>query len=156
MKNFVKPGASIDNYLAGSNLASGAVVVLGAQIGVVAEDIASGDTGVVNLEGVFNLLKKSGVAFAIGDKLYWHATDGLTKTQTDVPAGICFKTAESADVLAHVKLVPMIMRQAAVVAANATANGSDAATTQALANSLKTSVNDILTALKNAGLMASA
>ncbi len=39
------------------------------------------------------------------------------------------------------------------VAANATVNGSDAATTQALANSLKTTVNNILTELKAAGLM---
>lgn len=46
-------------------------------------------------------------------------------------------------------------RVAATVAAEATANGSDAATTQALANALKTKVNAILTALKNAGLMAS-
>ena len=46
--------------------------------------------------------------------------------------------------------------QAAVVAAEATANGSDAATTQALANALKVKVNAILTALKAAKLMASA
>lgn len=39
------------------------------------------------------------------------------------------------------------------VAACATADGSDAGTTQALANALKVKVNAILTALKNAGLM---
>lgn len=45
--------------------------------------------------------------------------------------------------------------KAVVVAPVATANGSDLATTQALANQLKITVNAILTALKNAGLMAS-
>lgn len=44
--------------------------------------------------------------------------------------------------------------QVAAVAAEATANGTDAATTQALANALKTKVNAILTALKNAKVMA--
>ena len=44
--------------------------------------------------------------------------------------------------------------QVAAVAAEATANGSDAATTQALANALKTKVNAILTALKTAKVMA--
>lgn len=44
--------------------------------------------------------------------------------------------------------------QAATVAAEATANGTDAASTQALANALKTKVNAILTSLKAAKLMA--
>ena len=44
--------------------------------------------------------------------------------------------------------------QVAAVAAEATANGTDAATTQALANALKTKVNAILTALKTAKVMA--
>lgn len=38
--------------------------------------------------------------------------------------------------------------QIAALTPNATANGSDAATTQALANSLKTTVNAIIAALK--------
>lgn len=42
---------------------------------------------------------------------------------------------------------------AANVAAEATVDGSDAETTQALANALKVTVNAILTALKAAGLM---
>lgn len=44
--------------------------------------------------------------------------------------------------------------QAATVAAEATADGSDATTTQALANALKVKVNAILTSLKTAKLMA--
>lgn len=56
------------------------------------------------------------------------------------------------------KLAPISYReganQAATVAAEATANGTDAATTQALANALKTKVNAILTSLKAAKLMA--
>lgn len=43
--------------------------------------------------------------------------------------------------------------KAANVAAEATVNGSDAETTQALANALKVTVNAILTALKTSGIM---
>jgi len=43
--------------------------------------------------------------------------------------------------------------KAANVAAETTADGSDEATTQALANALKVKVNAILTALKTAGIM---
>lgn len=43
--------------------------------------------------------------------------------------------------------------KAANVAAETTADGSDADTTQALANALKVKVNAILTALKTAGIM---
>jgi hypothetical protein len=43
---------------------------------------------------------------------------------------------------------------AATVAAITTANATDLPTAQALANQLKTTVNDILTALKAAGLMS--
>jgi hypothetical protein len=43
--------------------------------------------------------------------------------------------------------------KAANVAAVATADGSDADTTQALANALKVTVNAILTALKTSGIM---
>ncbi len=46
-------------------------------------------------------------------------------------------------------------RVATTIAAEATANGSDAATTQALANALKTKLNAVIAALKAAGLMAS-
>lgn len=45
-------------------------------------------------------------------------------------------------------------RVAAAVADEATVDGSDAATTQALANALKDKMNEVLAALRDAGLMA--
>jgi len=52
-------------------------------------------------------------------------------------------------------LAAAVARSVAIdnVAACATADGSDAGTTQTLANALKVSVNAILTALKEHGLM---
>jgi len=48
----------------------------------------------------------------------------------------------------------LVTRIATNIAAEDTADGSDAATTQALANALKVKVNALLAALKAAGLMA--
>lgn len=45
-------------------------------------------------------------------------------------------------------------RVSTVIAAIATANGSDPATTQALANANKAKINELIAALKTAGLMA--
>jgi len=45
-------------------------------------------------------------------------------------------------------------KKCTTIAAEATANGSDAATTQALANALKTKLNAVIAALKAADLMA--
>lgn len=49
----------------------------------------------------------------------------------------------------------VISAQQTVVAQISTADGSDAATTQALANQLKSTVNSLLTKLKAHGLIAS-
>jgi len=47
----------------------------------------------------------------------------------------------------------LVTRIAANIAAESTVDGSDAGTTQALANALKVKVNALLAALKAAGLM---
>jgi len=60
---------------------------------------------------------------------------------TSFPVGGAPSTAQVSAALAA-------KTQIAALTANATADGSDAATTQALANSLKTSVNAIIAALK--------
>lgn len=81
-----------------------------------------------------------------------------TATASNSIIGWAFDKAAGSGELIRVVIetpsVPM-PTQAAVVAAEATADGSDAATTQALANALKVKVNAILTSLKAAGLMAS-
>ena len=104
---FVQPGKILDYVNSGSAIKSGDVVVIGDQIGVAIDDIAATTgEGAVRMEGVFELAKNSGEAFAVGDKLFWDADPGeLTAVASgNTPAGICFKAAEEADVLALVKL----------------------------------------------------
>lgn len=144
----------------GSKVNSGDVVIEGGIVGIALGDIADDAMGVLKTEGVFELAKKSSLAISAGDPLFWDATPGeITKTAADGKfVGYAAKKAESSDSTVDVVLpcYHSYHAPAAVVAAVATADGSDAATTQALANALKVKVNAILTALKDSGQMASA
>lgn len=103
---FIQPGDVID-YTAGADIANGAVVEFADCIGVALKAIANGATGPVGLEGVYLLAKETGVAFSVGDKLYWDASnDRLDKTNTNIPAGIAVAAAASGDTTARVKLHP--------------------------------------------------
>lgn len=90
---FIAPGARTSNQ----------VEELPNCIGVWAEDVASGATGMMYMRGRFKLAKETGVAFAVGDKLFWDATnDRLDKTNTNIAAGLCAKAAASGDTTAEV------------------------------------------------------
>lgn len=160
MKNFVEKG-NVLNYKVpnATTITSGQLVFAGALVGVAATSSSTeGAIVAVNLEGVFEFSKTTPLVIAQGDRLYWNAgTSKITKTVGDVFVGIAYEAALSAGTTVLVRLSNegggSGAAQAANVAQNATANGSDLATTQALANSLKTTVNAILTSLKNAGVM---
>lgn len=155
MKNFKADGDSV-TVVAGGTITSGSVVKVGTLIGVAQNSAVSAGTYVLYLKGIFTgLPKTTGAAWAQGDLLYWSGTEFNKVANGGTVAGFAAADALSAATTGEVLLIPATeYAQAATVAANATANGSDLATTQALANSLKTSVNAILTALKDAGVMA--
>lgn len=161
MRNYIQDGC-VMNYSnsSGSTIASGDVVKVGNLIGVAGKDIADGDSGPVNLEGVFSLTKVGSQAWAQGDKVFWdHTNLRFTKTAStdaDVPAGIAFEAVGSGagETLGLVKLQNEGAHGiATAVATIATADGSDPASTQALANALKTALNSVIANLKAAGIM---
>lgn len=77
---YVMSGETID-YVAGSNISSGQVVVVGARVGVALAAIASGATGAVRVKGIFTLAKLSTDVVAQGALLYWdNANTRLTTT----------------------------------------------------------------------------
>lgn len=141
----------------GSTVESGEPVVAGGIVGIALGTIADDASGVLKTEGVFELTKKASLAIAAGEPVFWDSTPGeVTKTAADGKfIGYAAKAADASDATVDVVL-PCYNGAAANVAAVSTANGSDAATTQALANQLKTTVNAILTALKDSGQMLSA
>jgi predicted RecA/RadA family phage recombinase len=94
MKNFVQIGDVID-HTPGADVASGAVVVIGARVGIAVSAIASGETGAIRVKGVVELAKLSTDTPAQGALLYWDAGNSrLTTTATDnVLAGYAAKAA---------------------------------------------------------------
>jgi predicted RecA/RadA family phage recombinase len=157
MINRVQKGEQL-TFVAGANYLSGAPVILGALIGIVVADVLSAANGVAVVEGVVTVNKVSAQAWAYGDRIYWDVSLAkFTNVQdTDTKfAGIAVEAAANPTSTGNI-LLNAGAPQAAVIAEVATADGSDPATTQALANALKASLNTVLVALKNAGIMASA
>lgn len=94
MKNFVQIGDVLD-YTPGAAVASGAVVVIGARIGIAMTAIAAGDTGPLRVKGVVELAKLSTDVVGQGALLYWDADDfRLTTTASgNTLAGYAAKAA---------------------------------------------------------------
>lgn len=134
-KTYIVPGKKI-NYLngTGSAIASGDVVYVGNLPGVAEVDIADGEVGVVEVEGVHLLAKTTSLVITQGDRLFFNTTTNkITKTVTDNPIGTAWTSQASNDTTVEVKLMDVAAAvQAAIfdVAANVPAltdNGGGAA-----------------------------
>ena len=157
MENHVQKGKHV-TFVAGADLSSGDPVVLGGLIGIVVKDVLSGANGVALIQEVVSVTKVSAEEWVYGDRIYWDVSLAKFTNAKDTDtkfAGIAVAAAANPSASGSL-LLNVGAPQAAVIAAVATADGSDPATTQALANALKASLNTVLVALKNAGLMASA
>ena len=102
---FVQPGEVID-YTAGYNIASGQVVLMGARIGVALKAIANGETGPMQVTGVFNIAKLSTDNMAQGALLYWDNTNSrLTTTASgNTLAGFAAAAAAATTTSVNIKI----------------------------------------------------
>lgn len=102
---FVQPGEVID-YTAGANIASGQVVLMGARIGVALKAIANGETGPMQVTGVFNIAKLSADNMAQGALLYWDNTNSrLTTTASgNTLAGFAAAAAGASTTSVNIKI----------------------------------------------------
>lgn len=102
---FVQPGEVID-YTAGANIASGQVVLMGARIGVAIKAIANGETGPMQVTGVFNIAKLSTDNMAQGALLYWDNTNSrLTTTASgNTLAGFAAAAAAATTTSVNIKI----------------------------------------------------
>ncbi len=108
----VQRGDVID-HVAGSNIASGAVVELKHALGVALTAIANGATGAVAIEGVFELPKVSAAVFVVGEKLVWDTSAGAFDDSAASPAtgditgaAIAVRAGQNAETTCLVKLTP--------------------------------------------------
>lgn len=91
---YVMSGEVVD-YVAGSNLSSGAIVVIGVRVAVLLANIASGATGAARVKGIFTVAKLSTDVVAQGALLYWDAGNSrlTTTVGSNVLAGYASKAA---------------------------------------------------------------
>lgn len=92
-------------HTAGSDIASGDVVVLTDRIGVAVADIDAGDTGTVDLHRAHTLAKTTGTAWTVGQRLWWNSTTSkCITTPTGIFAGFALVAAASGDTTGVVAL----------------------------------------------------
>lgn len=66
----------------GTVISRGDIVINGNMTGVALNDMGAGETGVILLEGVFEVQATPADEFAVGDVVYWNSTTKLaTKTK---------------------------------------------------------------------------
>lgn len=103
----VQRGETIDYKNSGAAVISvGDIVPLVNLCGVAEVDIAAGEEGVVAIYGVWEVAAETGVAFSVGDKLYWNTADKkATKTSTgNVYLGFAVAPKASAGTTARFKI----------------------------------------------------
>lgn len=157
MRNFIQSGESITMPAPYDRL-GGEGALVGAQFGVAKSTVLNGVAGEFATEGVFELAKTSAQTWAFGDKIYW---DNINKRCDNVGTvgmliGCATAAAANPSSVGDVLLgdAPgLLTGPQAAQATIATADGSDPASTQALANALKVTVNALLVKLRTAGII---
>ena len=114
MQNKVQNGKTIEYSPTSTAVSAGQMVLIGTLAAVAVTDIAVGDIGACETEGVFELPKASG-AITQGAQLYWDA-DGdpaggeagsgclVTSATDNLYAGIAWASAQAGDALIPLKL----------------------------------------------------
>lgn len=157
MNNFSQNGKTLP-LVAPRTVTSGQGAMVGSQFGVATSDVTSGATGEFLTEGVVSLAKTSAQAWTQGQKIYWDDTNHRCDSDGTLGMMIGVATAAAANPSStgYVKLTDapgMATGPQTAVATVATANATDLATAEALANQLKTSFNALLVSIRAAGVI---
>lgn len=102
-KNHVAGSIEAWDHVAGSDIASGDVVVMGDVTGVSLVDIATGATGAVGVTGSFALPKDGATPFAQGAEVEWNGTIVIAKA-AGTRIGFVRDAALAADATVSVRL----------------------------------------------------
>lgn len=105
---FIQDGKYLD-YTAATDVAAGTVVIQGGIVGVANQPIASGATGAIATEGVFEVAKlsgSSGAVFSAGDEVYWNADSGYAQGSAAglTKLGLAVENVTSGGEIVRVKL----------------------------------------------------
>jgi predicted RecA/RadA family phage recombinase len=106
MKNYIQPGNTLTIPAPAGGVVSGQPVVVGSLRGFAAASAAEGDDVAIVRRGVFEGVKETGAAWAVGDKVYLKA-DGsaFNKTATsNTLFGFAAAAAASGDAVGQIVL----------------------------------------------------
>lgn len=105
MRSFVQDGKTLDFTTAGA-VANGEVLEFANSIGIaMAAATGAGQVIPVAMEGVYELAKETGVAFAVGQKLYWDAANNrVDATNTNIACGLAWRAQAAGDTVCLVKI----------------------------------------------------
>jgi predicted RecA/RadA family phage recombinase len=106
MKNYVKEGDTLSLTPAAA-VASGVGYLFGAGLfGIATNDVASGVEGEFITEGVVEIGKTSALAIAVGDRVFWDATNKVVNktTTSQVCVGVAIEAAVNPSATVKIKL----------------------------------------------------
>lgn len=105
MKNRINESWDLE-FTAPGDLSSGDIIDINDTIGVVQDDVLSGEIGRAQTSGKFELAKNTGVAIAEGEVVYWDSTPGevTNVSLSNRRLGTAAKAAATADTRVRVNL----------------------------------------------------
>src|SRR4051812_2154507 len=105
MRTFVQPGDTL-SLTPGADVASGVGYLFGTLFGVACGAVVSGASGQFLTEGVVTIGKTSALAIAVGDRVFWDATNKVVnKTATaQQQVGVCVEAAANPSATVKIKL----------------------------------------------------
>lgn len=106
MKNYVKEGDTLSLTPAAA-VASGVGYLFGAGLfGIATNDVASGVEGEFITEGIVEIGKTSALAIAVGDRVFWDATNKVVNktTTAQVCVGVAIEAAVNPSATVKIKL----------------------------------------------------
>ena len=159
MKNCVQDG-DVLTLTAPYAVVSGAGAQVGSIFAVATADVANGVEGEFATEGVYDLAKTSAQAWTVGQKIYWDNTnkrcdsDGTVGILIGVATAIAANPSSTGYVKLNEAVVGLSEGPQAAIVDIATADATDLATSEALANATKAKFNTLLAELRIAGIIA--
>lgn len=102
---YIQNGEILDyKNMTGEEIPENAIVLMGNRMGVTGGKIPAGEIGSLQVTGVFEMPKKTGVALAAGDDVVFTSEDGIDKA-TDIVMGYAVQEAKSGERTVQVKLL---------------------------------------------------
>ncbi len=104
MKNFIQEGKTL-TLAPAADVASGVGYLFGAGLfGVATNDVVSGADGEFLTEGVVEIGKTSALAIAVGDRVFWDATNKVVNKTTTAQQCVGVAVAAAANPSSVVKI----------------------------------------------------